>query len=451
MNPHGLIPHALSPPQRLTLFAYGTLMQATRPLLRHKLLTRARQEPFYGHKLPERFARYTSHETCESRPLWIHAVSLGETRGVAPLMDALRERLPHLRLLLTHSTASGWRAGQDLLAPGDRQSWLPWDTPGATARFLERFRPVAGLLMETEVWPQLVQACATRQIPLGLVNARLNEKSFRRAKSLAWLARPAFAGLAGVWAQTPADAARLHALGAPVRGVPGNLKAAQRESPALEALARNWRLALGDRPVLMFASSREGEESRWLKAWQKHRATRPEGTLPLWLIVPRHPTRFDTVARELEHAGFRVFRRRDWGSSTARAAATADIWLGDSMGEMPAYYRLAQAALLGGSFEPLGGHNLLEALSCGCPMVLGPHTFNFHEAARDAESCGAARRAADLAHALTLVESWLQAPEDLACAAQAGQRWIARAHGVVQAYADALTPWLASRLSGGGP
>lgn len=396
---------------------YSLMMRALVPLLRRRLARRGRVEPGYLQAVEERFGHYT--QAPDQGLVWIHAVSLGETRAAAALIAQLRERLPGMRLLLTHGTATGRAEGAKLLQPGDVQVWQPWDTPGAVQRFLAQFKPRIGLLMETEIWPNLVTACQKSGVPLVLANARMSDKSQRQAQRLAWLSRPAFSALAAVWAQTQADALRLTQLGAPVQGVFGNLKFDATPNPAQLATGRLWRSRVG-RPVVMFASSREGEEAEFLKILESFRPLAPVGTWQVainsiatdiqWLIVPRHPQRFDEVAGLIQRHGFSVSRRSDWcdGPPDGSNAAAGAIWLGDSLGEMALYYGLADVALLGGSFEPLGGQNLIEVATCACPLVMGPNTFNFAEAAQLAEAAGAARRVTSLQQAVELAHTLAQ-------------------------------------------
>ena len=400
---------------------YSFLMWLLQPFVRAKLRRRAVQEPEYGQHIEERFGHYDA----VAAPLgeghffvWVHAVSLGETRAAAALIDELRTVLPGMRLLLTHGTATGRVAGRALLQAGDVQVWQPWDTTAAVTKFLNHFQPRVGLLVETEVWPNMVAACSARGLPLCLVNARMSEKSLKQSLRLAWLARPAYAKLRAVWAQAAPDAARLAALGAPVSGVMGNFKFDATPDAAQLAQGQAWRKALG-RPVVAFANTRDGEEAQFLQTLKQKMAIAPvaDGDIAIksivnpavqWLLVPRHPQRFDAVAALCQAEGFTVSRRSQWVDSPD----AADIWLGDSMGEMAAYYALSDVALLGGSFEPLGGHNLIEATACGCPVVMGPHTFNFAQAAELAVEAGAAFARPDMgraiAKALNLVQS---APE----------------------------------------
>ena len=403
---------------------YSLLMRALQPLLRRKLARRGRQEPGYRVAIDERFGHYGMPAApADGRTLWVHAVSLGETRAAAVLLRELRGRWPQYRLLLTHGTATGRAEGAGLLREGDVQVWQPWDTPGAVQRFLAHFRPRLGILLETEVWPNLAAGCAAADVPLVLANARLSDKSLRAARRMAWLARPAYRRLAAVWAQTEDDASRLAAIGAPVQGVYGNLKFDATPDAAQMARGQAWRAALG-RPVVMFASSREGEEAAWL---QGLRQAGEAARAVQWLIVPRHPQRFDEVAALIGEAGLSVARRSQWGAQPSLVELSADVWLGDSLGEMALYYGLSDAALLGGSFAPLGGQNLIEAAACGCPVLMGPHTFNFDEAAALAEEAGAALRCADLAAALGAALALVQVPPRQQAMARAG-RLFAQAH-----------------------
>jgi 3-deoxy-D-manno-octulosonic-acid transferase len=377
----------------MILSLYSLAMWMAQPLVRRKLRRRAVDEPRYGQAVEQRFGHYEGvpRPASGGGPLvWVHAVSLGETRAAAVLIEALRQSYPGMRLLLTHGTATGWEQGSSLLKEGDVQVWQPWDTPAAVGRFLRHFHPHVGLLMETEVWPNMVAACARAKVPLCLVNARMSEQSQRKAQRLSWLSGSAFAELHLVLAQTEEDAVRLRALGATVQAVTGNLKFDATPDADKLARGRNWR-AGSDKPVLMFASSREGEEQMLIDA------LRHQPALPVqWLVVPRHPQRFDAVEQLFQSSGYSVSRRSAWSD----APQTADVWLGDSLGEMPLYFGLADMALLGGSFAPLGGQNLIEAAACGCPVLMGPHTFNFAQAAEMAEDAGAALRCTDMEDAL---------------------------------------------------
>ena len=440
---------------------YSTLLRVALPLWLARLWWRGAREPGYRQHFGERLG-FGMRQTPGA--LWVHAVSLGETRAAAPLIETLRERLPGVPLLLTHGTATGREAGRGLLQPGDRQAWLPIDTPGAVRRFLDRQRPALGVLMETEVWPELQAQAARTDVPMVLANARLSERSLAKGRRLAPLMRPALAAMRCVLAQTEADAQRLRALGADDVQVMGNLKFDLVPREDLLAQGQQWREALG-RPVVLAAVTREGEEQALLEAWA---AVSWAGDRPLLLIVPRHPQRFDEVAGMITAGGMSLWRRgalatphagRDasTGGLLPAHALAADVWLGDSLGEMALYYGLSDAALLGGSFEPLGGQNLIEALACGCPMVVGPHTFNFADATEGALSAGAAQRVGDLPEALACLQQWLlpEQREALAHRAAAGQTFAAAHSGAAQRMAQAVAEvWLelgASRRLGRSP
>jgi 3-deoxy-D-manno-octulosonic-acid transferase len=368
----------------LARFVYSSLLRLLTPVYLLRLWWRGRRESGYRHALGERLALGAGDG--ETGRLWVHAVSLGETRAAAALIEALREQRPGLRLLLTHGTATGRAAGQGLLLPGDAQAWLPWDTPGAVRRFLHRHRPLAGVLMETEIWPNLLHGAARAGVPMVVANARLSERSAAKGHRLAALMRPAAESIGRVLAQTDADAQRLRAAGAPSVLVCGNLKFDLEPNPMLVARGLQWRQSQS-RPVVLAAVTRDGEEMPLLQCWAELAAPRP-----LLLLVPRHPQRFDSVADMVADFDLGVMRRSGWGPMPPADAAQADVWLGDSMGEMALYYAAADVALLGGSFARLGGQNLIEAAACGCPVVMGPHTFNFAEAAELALAAGAALR-----------------------------------------------------------
>ncbi|RTL39522.1 MAG: 3-deoxy-D-manno-octulosonic acid transferase [Burkholderiales bacterium] len=381
-------------PEGLALALYAVALRLLTPLYLLRLWRRGAREPLYRQALGERLGLYGKAPTAPVR-LWIHAVSLGETRAASALIDALRAREPGLRLLLTQSTATGREAAQALLREGDAVAWLPYDTPGAVRRFLRHWQPRLGVLMETEVWPTLQREAERARLPLVLANARLSEKSLRQGRRFAALLRPAARRMTLVLAQTEADAERIRAMGAPRVEVAGNLKYDIAVDPALIARGQAWAAELA-RPVLMLAVSREGEEQALLNLWAQEPAPRP-----LLAIVPRHPQRFDEIAGLITAAGFTLARRSTWTDTPPPEALAADVWLGDSMREMPLYYGLARVALLGGSFEPLGGQNLIEAAACGCPVITGPHTFNFAEATELAIQAGAAERLDGLAAAVT--------------------------------------------------
>lgn len=420
-----------------SLAAYSVLTWASQPLLKRKLRRRAKAEPGYAEGVPERFGHYSPQDLGRNGHglwVWVHAVSLGETRAAALLIKELRATMPGMRLLLTHGTATGRAEGRKLLQPGDLQVWQPWDSRSAVRRFLRQFQPAVGVLMETEVWPNLVAGCRNMGVPLVLANARLNTKSQTGAQRWSSLFLPTYAALHAVWAQTDEDAQRLLSLGAPVQAVLGNLKFDVQPEPELLAQGAAWRTASA-KPVVLLASSREGEEAQWLEQWAGRKFHGVAGQCQ-WLIVPRHPQRFDQVHDLLVDAGLRVARRSAWGQGLP--PTDVDVWLGDSVGEMPVYYAAAHIGMLGGSFEPLGGQNLIEAAACGCPMVLGPHTFNFAHASQSACEAGAAFRVLDMEQGVQLATALARDTDGLARAQQAALAFAQSQRGAAKDTAEAI-------------
>jgi 3-deoxy-D-manno-octulosonic-acid transferase len=361
--------------------AYTALVYALLPAALARLAWRGRREPGYREHIGERFGRY--EEAPHREPLlWVHAVSVGETRAAEPLVRELASRNPDHRILLTHMTPTGRRTGAAVFGHDVLRAYLPYDYPGAIARFLDHYHPRAGVLLETEIWPNLVHGCKVRGIPLYLANARLSEKSASGYAHFAGLSREAFGSLAAVAAQTGEDAERLRKLGASNVQVTGNLKFDARPDPLQLELGRMRRVSYGARRVLLAASTRDGEEALLLDALP---ALPPDVLL---VIVPRHPQRFDEVAALMASRG--IAHRR----LSAGEALTPDtrVLLGDSMGEMIAHYAACDIAFIGGSLLAFGAHNLIEACAVGTPVLIGPHTYNFAEAADKAIESGAALR-----------------------------------------------------------
>ena len=268
-----------------------------------------------------------------------------------------------------------------------------------------------------------------------LANARLSERSARQGRRFAALLQPAVESLVAVLAQADDDARRLRQAGARAVQVCGNLKFDMTPDEALVARGRAWRAAL-DRPVLLAAVTREGEEAMLLDAWSAR--SEPAATRPLLLIVPRHPQRFDEVAELVRTRGLTLARRSGWLDEFPGEAMAAQVWLGDSMREMPLYYGMADVALLGGSFAPLGGQNLIEAAACGCPVVMGPHTFNFAEAALLADAAGAATRVSDLPEGLSAALALIADPARQADQARRSIGFAAAHRGAARRMAEAI-------------
>ncbi|CAN7220291.1 lipid IV(A) 3-deoxy-D-manno-octulosonic acid transferase [Paraburkholderia sp. 22099] len=390
---------------------YNALWWIVAPLAVLRLLIRSRKERGYREHIGERFGYARGRLPEDSAPLiWVHAVSVGETRAAQPLIDALIKARPDARILLTHMTPSGRATGEQIFGDRVLRSYLPYDMPHAVRRFLRTWRPSLGLVMETEVWPTLIDECRRADVPLVLTNARMSARSFGRAAKFGQAAKGVFGGFARVLAQSPSDAERLTALGARNVAVLGNLKFDMSTPPELAARGHAWRAAIGARPVWVAASTREGEEQLVLQAFA---ALGVDDAL--LILVPRHPQRFNEVAALVEKAGLRLERRSGWAPAAQVASgagvlgdvpalpAEVNVLLGDSMGELGAYYAAADLAFIGGSLLPLGGQNLIEACAVGVPVLIGPHVFNFTQATADAVAAGAAVQVqdpADLARAL---------------------------------------------------
>ncbi|KVN15332.1 3-deoxy-D-manno-octulosonic acid transferase [Burkholderia stagnalis] len=388
---------------------YRALWWLVAPLAVVRLIVRSRKERGYREHIGERFGCGPGRGPDDRAPLiWVHAVSVGETRAAQPLIDALMKARPDARILLTHMTPSGRATGTQIFGDRVLRCYLPYDMPGAVRRFLRAWRPTLGLVMETEVWPTLIDECRRADVPLVLTNARMSARSYKRAAKFGTATRDVFGGFSRVLAQSPADAERLTSLGARNVAVLGNLKFDMTTPPELAARGRAWRDAIGTRPVWVAASTRENEEALVLQAFDAVKT--PDALL---ILVPRHPQRFGEVEALVARSNRKCVRRSAWAADAAALAAgrpaapplpsDVTVLLGDSMGELGAYYAAADVAFIGGSLLPLGGQNLIEACAVGVPVLIGPHVFNFTQATADAVAAGAALQVEDpldLAHVL---------------------------------------------------
>lgn len=376
---------------------YRFLLWLALPWILARLWWRGRAEPGYRRHIGERFGFYGKPAT---RPvIWLHAVSVGEIRAAEPLLRALQARNPDFEILLTQMTATGREAARQLFGDSVRIAWLAYDYPSAVRRFLRHFHPKLGILMETEIWFNLVDEARRLGVPLMLANARMSEKSARGYALVAPLVRTALGRLGAIAAQTEGDAERLRLLGASSVEVTGNLKFDAEPAQGSESLAAEFRGWFGGRKVLLAASTREGEEELLLDALEKNAL----GDAVL-LIVPRHPQRFDAVAQLLSARGLKFTRR----SASLPLERGCDFVLGDSMGEMAAYYRACDVAFIGGSLLAYGGQNLIEACAAGSPVLIGPYTYNFAQAAESAIAAGAARRVGDAEELIRQARTLLQ-------------------------------------------
>lgn len=378
----------------MSRFIYSLILSLLLPLTAIKLLWRGIKQPSYLKHWKERYGFF---DIAINRPIiWLHCVSVGETRAAGPLIESLLKTYPKHTILLTHATPTGRAAGEQLFPakqyPQVLRCYLPYDVPSAVSRFLNHFQPSIGLLMETELWFNLITSCKAKKIPLLLVNARLSERSAKRYAKIGSLTAQGLRGLTAIAAQTKQDADRFASLiksQAQEISIMGNLKF-DVTAPEGEAERGDYlRGLLGkDRPVLLAASTRDGEESLILDALASI-------NIPhlLTIIVPRHPQRFDEVASLLESKNIPYCRRSEFAmGNVASEISNCQVILGDSMGEMFTYYAACDIAFIGGSLLPLGGQNLIEACVMGKPVLIGEHTFNFSEVAEQAITAGAALR-----------------------------------------------------------
>lgn len=411
---------------------YTLLLYLLLPYIVFHLLWRGRKQPGYLRHVGERFGYYP---VAPRQPtLWLHAVSVGETRAAAPLIESLLHRYPYHHILLTHMTPTGRETGENLFGERVTRCYLPYDFPWAIRRFLRHFQPEIGLLMETEIWFNLIAECHSAKIPVLLVNARMSEKSARKFARVSALTRTALEGLTRIAAQTRSDAQRLAALGAPAVEIMGNLKFDIAPPPSMLKLGATLRTSFGAaRPVFLAASTRDGEEALLLDALSG--MTTPN---LLTIIVPRHPQRFAIVAQLLKTRGIRFQRR----SANQPILPETQIVLGDSMGELFAYYAACDVAFIGGSLLPYGGQNLIEAASLGKPVLIGMHTYNFAEATELAVAEGAAVRVEDGAELVRELEKLLQDAAYRAAIAQAGLRFSQQHRGATARLVGLVAPYL---------
>jgi len=402
---------------------YTGLLYLLLPLALLRLYWRGRRDAGHRQRWRERLGFVP---TLSPGGLWVHAVSVGETRAALPLIRALLERYPDLPLLVTTTTLTGSRQVREALGERVRHGYAPYDLPGAVARFLRRTRPRLAVIMETELWPNLLHRCATAGVPVLIANARLSERSARGYARIGGLTAAMLRDIGLIAAQADVDAERFRILGASRVQVTGNLK--YDLTPPDDLPERGWRLRrewLGEkRPVWIAASTHAGEDEYVLDAFATLRARWPELLL---FLVPRHPERFDAVAALCRQRGFSVIRR----SEQRPCAPDTAVFLGDSMGELLLFYTAADLAFVGGSLVPTGGHNVLEPALLGLPVLFGPHMFNFTEAGERLLEAKAAWRVADAAELAAAVDRLLADPELRQAAGQRGRAVVERHRGAL--------------------
>jgi 3-deoxy-D-manno-octulosonic-acid transferase len=401
---------------RVWRLLYTLLLYLALPFLLLRLGFLGFRHRGYWQRLPERFGHAPQSGAAT---LWIHAVSVGEFLAALPLIGALQSKYPGHRILITTVTPTGADMIRQRLGGRVTHAYLPFDIPGAVDRFLVRARPVLGMLMETELWPNLLAACAEHHVPMMLANARLSAVSARGYARFATLTRAMLSAIAAVAAQTEEDAMRLQDLGAAQITVTGNLKYDQSLDPVVVRLGREWRAKnAATRPAWIAASTHAGEEEIVLAAQRRILA---RYTNCLLILVPRHPDRAAAVATIAKKQGFEVHCH-----SRADEGAEPEVYVVDTLGELILFYAAADVAFVGGSLIPVGGHNLLEPAALGLPVLCGPYAFNFAEVRRLLAAAGGLET---VSSAVTLAQSIVRLLNDPGASQARGQA----ASSVVQA------------------
>jgi 3-deoxy-D-manno-octulosonic-acid transferase len=439
--------------EKSALSLYSLAWRLARPWVHRYLQKRAVDDPAYLLFHEERFAQAFAPGRDFERPLiWLHLVSLGETRAASALVQTLRERLPNSQLLLTHMTPSGREAGEALIQQwGGKhvlQCYWPYDLVRFQERFFNAFKPSVGVMLETEVWPNMLAVAQEKKLPMLLASARLSEKSLDKGRRAGLLIKQSLRRFAQVQAQTQEDANRIRLLGRDQVDVIGNLKFDVEPNAQLVQQGRQWlqqiRASGDQRPIVMLAASREGEDKLILDAWRK---TDP-GDVML-LMVPRHQERFSEAFTLAKERGYKTIRRSEVTNPSELAGM--HVVIGDSFGEMPLYYALAQVAIMGGTLQGFGGQNLIEALACDCPVVIGPSLYNFAQAASEALRVNAAVAVDDATQAVATARELAQQPAQLAIMGLAGQALIQANRGATEKVFQAIVGLMPSDLLPSSP
>ena len=419
---------------------YSLLIYCAVPLATAAVLWRGLRDRSYWQGLSERFG--WGRRLNSAPAIWLHAVSLGEMSAAAPLVRALRSRYPQNPLVLTTATPTGRARARSLFGDTVDVRFLPYDTPGAVARFLDRVRPRLAIIMETELWPNLFKECERRGVPLVLASARLSAKSVSRYRRLGRLFRGIFSASSLIAAQTALDAERFVAIGAQSARthVLGNIKFDMELSAGVIAQGRELRASFGSaRPTWIAGSTHAGEEEQVLAAHEELRGS------TLLILVPRHPDRFRAVADMLSSRGVRFTRR----SSGILPDAATQVVLVDSVGELAAFYASADVAFVGGSLVPIGGHNLLEPAALGLPVLTGPYQSNGQDIARLLLQQGAALQVADALELAAALTRLLADPKERQRIGAVGRHIVESNRGSVARLLELIEPLMAGPVMPG--
>ncbi|HMM68122.1 MAG TPA: lipid IV(A) 3-deoxy-D-manno-octulosonic acid transferase [Dokdonella sp.] len=405
---------------------YTLTMYLLTPVILYRLAARGLRYRRYLSRWKERFGFFPAPGFSNSS--WVHAVSVGEVNAAVPLIEALMRTYPDAPMVVTTVTPTGSERVQKLFGERVFHVYLPYDLPASVKRFLDRVRPRFAVIMETEIWPNLFITCRERSIPIVVTNARLSERSLRGYGPVRPLARRAIRCASFVAAQSPLDAERLRTLGAAVSrlAVIGNLKFDMPVPASLAGIGADLRNAWGNcRPVWIAASTHEGEEMPVLKA---HSAVLQRFPDALLLIAPRHPERFKPVVGACRSLGFTTRVR----SEDVTADERCQCFVVDTMGELLHFYAASDIAFVGGSLEPIGGHNLLEPAALGKPVIVGPHTFNTEEVAASLIEARAVLRVANAEQLGAAVIRLLAQADERQAMGQAARAVLERERGAVE-------------------
>lgn len=409
-------------PERVLRGLYSAALYLLVPVTVYHLIWRGFRQAEYFQRWNERYATY--RDPPSKGCTWVHAVSVGEVNAAAPLVNALLARDPGTRLLLTTITPTGSARVQALWGDRVQHVYLPYDLPGMVRRFIAHYRPRLALVMETELWPNLLFGLRDAGVPAYIVNGRLSERSLRGYRALRWLLSRALRTLRRVLAQSSGDASRFEQLGALQPQVTGNLKYDVEPDPGAAAITAEVCARMGRRTAWIAASTHPEEE---VPVLAMHQALRVRWPTLLLLWAPRHPERFRPVTQQAVGAGFKVATRK----LTRTPGADDDVFVIDTLGELGGFYACAQVAFVGGSLQDIGGHNLLEPAAAGCAVVTGPHLHNFSDIARRMRKAGALCVGDDAAAVVEHLEALLADPAAREAMAVAGRQLVEEGRGAL--------------------
>lgn len=405
---------------------YSALHYLALPFIFLRLAWRGHRDPGYWERWGERFGRVPALPG-DQRTVWIHAVSVGEVQAAVPLVRALRSGDRDLRIVVTTTTPTGQQRVRQALGNRVLHRYAPYDLPASVRRFLARVHPQLVIIMETELWPNILHQCSRQRIPVLLANARLSERSAASYRRVASTARQMLASVSGIAAQTRQDAARLVSLGArPDRvRVTGNTKFDVRLPASLGEEAQVLRRCFGvDRGVWIAASTHDGEEQQVLQAFETVRQALPDSLL---VLVPRHPDRAASVAALAKKFGHVTLTR----SESPATCVDASVFIGDTLGELPLFYAASDVAFVGGSLVQEGGHNMLEPAALGIPVIFGPYVHDVVEISERLTQAGAGRKVEDKDELAAAVVEYMQDANLRHVAGQRGREFVEENRGAL--------------------